>query len=954
MSQADPQPTLYIVDASAYIFKNFHGMRERLSTVNGEPVQAVFGYIRTLFKILRTRTPTHIAIAFDTSGPTFRHEIYPDYKANRPPPPPSLPEQYKLCVDATAALGFRGFEQKGLEADDVIGTLVTSWVNQTGGRCVIVGTDKDMLQLVSDQVRLWDGADRDQGPPQVIERLGVRANQVIDMLGLSGDSSDNIPGVPGIGPKTAAQLLTKYDNLESLLDHADEVKGKRGENLRAYKDQARLSAVLATIKCDADLGLTPGSLLDELAYHGPDLTLADQFFDRLGFERFKRDIRAKSMPQRQSQAYPDSTATSSSQHQSPDHTQGLSSPLQTQEKTKAIQLLSPPPSLDIQVDHSAYLCVTSEEQLLSVIKSVQDAGVLSIDLETTSLDAFQAEILGVALAWASNQAAYIPIDHFYLGVPQQVSLDQLWSYLTPILLDPDFPKVCQNHKYDRKVLAQHGIDVQGWHGDPMLMAHLLDPNRLSFGLDALTKELLNHNNLTFKEVAGKSGGEDRFRLVPVERATEYAAEDADMALRLYQFLLPQLKEVPALWSLYTEVELPLNGVLAEMELAGVKLDLAKLKAQSSATLDQLLALQEDIISLAGERFNVDSPRQLASILFDKLDLVAKGMKKKTKTGQLSTRQDLLESMRGQHPIIDKVLEYRHLAKLRSTYLEALPSLVSSKTKRLHTSFKQTGTATGRLSSSDPNLQNIPLRTPEGRQIREAFITDPGWVLISADYSQVELRLLAHFAEASELIKGFIEGADIHAATASQIFDIPPEDLTSDQRRSAKAINFGLMYGMGPKRLSETIGVTFKEAKIMISTYFEKYGEVRTYFTRAVADAELKEAAETLMGRRRPLPDINRSGRAKSQADRLAVNTPIQGTAADILKVAMVSLHREIKQRNLKTRMLLTVHDELVLEAPEDELAEAVSLTKLCMEEAVSLSVPLAVEVGTGSNWSQIH
>ena len=488
----------------------------------------------------------------------------------------------------------------------------------------------------------------------------------------------------------------------------------------------------------------------------------------------------------------------------------------------------------------------------------------------------------------------------------------------------------------------------------MLMAHLIDPTRLSFGLDAMCRDLLEHENLSFKEVAGSKGSADRFRLVEVERATEYAAEDADMALRLYQMFKPLIEGSESLSHLYYEVELPLNEALAEMELSGVRLDVATLRNQSRDMLIELKRLSAEIHELAGEIFNIDSPKQLSTILFDKLGLEAKGTRKKTSTGQKSTRHEVLETMRSQHAIIGKILDYRHLAKLRSTYLEALPNLVSEKTGRLHSSFSQTGTATGRLSSNDPNLQNIPLRTADGRKIREAFITEPGWCLISADYSQVELRLLAHFAEAKSLIKGFNEGADIHAATASELFGIPQNELTSDQRRSAKAINFGLMYGMGPKRLSESIGVSFAEAKAMINTYFERYGEVRAYFTRAVADAELHEATHTLMGRRRPLKEINAKGRFKAQAERLAVNTPIQGTAADILKVAMVRLYRALKESELKARMLLTVHDELVLEAPVVETDSVVALLKSCMEDAVSLSVPLAVEVGIGANWAEIH
>jgi DNA polymerase I len=939
-------PTLYIVDASAFIFKSFHGLRERLSTADGEPVQAVFGYMRTLLRILRIKSPSHIAVAFDSKGPTFRTKIYPDYKANRPPPPPSLPEQYELCVAGTQSLGLKNFSVKELEADDIIGTLVKAWVKQTSGRCVIIGTDKDMMQLISDQVTMWDGLDKESGLDQVIEKFGVRADQVIDLLGLAGDTSDNIPGVPGIGVKTAAKLLNEYETMEGVLSHADQVKGKRGESLKQYGDQARLSAELATIACEADLGEVIDDLQSLCHFNGPSFNQIEPFFDQLGFARLKMDL-LKRWPRSE-----ELIATTNEVVPKQDSGEPLVSIDQTKKEIETDAGHSIP--LQVVVDRNKYECITKESALIEAINQIKKAGVLSIDLETTSLKIHQAEILGVALAWGENQAAYVPIDHFYLGMPTQLSLEQVKDHLGPLLLDSKLPKVCQNHKYDRKVLAAHDIPSEGWEGDPMLMAHLLDPTRLSFGLDALCQWLFDHTNLTFKQVAGAKGADDRFRLVTVERATEYAAEDADMTLRLYHYFKPQIEANEALKILYYDVELPLNSVLAEMEQTGIRLDCQQLQSQSKEMLIKLLSLSEDIQALAGEKFNIDSPKQLSYILFDKLGLEAKGMKKKTSTGQKSTRHDILEKMKSQHPIIEKILNYRHFAKLRSTYLEALPSLIEPKTQRLHTSFSQIGTATGRLSSTDPNLQNIPLRTPEGKRIREAFITEEGWQLISADYSQVELRLLAHFAEATTLIEGFNQGIDIHAATASEIFGIPPDELTSDQRRGAKAINFGLMYGMGAKRLSESIGVSFKEAKTMVNTYFEKYGEVRAYFSKAVAEAELYEETKTLMGRRRPLKEINAKGARKAQAERLAVNTPIQGTAADILKVAMVKLHRAIKDKQLQARMLLTVHDELVIEAPDHEVEEVVALTRECMESAVQLTVPLAVEVGVGTNWAEIH
>ena len=949
MSQQESSlPTLYVVDASAFIFKSFHGMRERLSTSDGQPVQAVFGYMRTLLRILRVKSPSHIVVTFDSKGPTFRNEIYPQYKANRPPPPEGLHEQYQLCVEGTEALGLKSFSVPGLEADDIIGTLVTAWQKQVAGSCVIVGTDKDMMQLINEQVSMWDSNQLESGLNQVIEKFGVRADQVIDLLGLAGDSSDNIPGVPGIGTKTAAKLLNEYETMENLLNLAEQVKGKRGDNLRLFGDQARLSAELATIACEADLGETIDDLQTLCAFNGPKFETIEPFFDQLGFARLKLDLFKRWPKIEESNSPP--------QLDSPEQT----TELQTHKMPGEVNTIPskvikdtplPPPA---QVDRSLYRCITSEAQLDEVIKEISSSGILSLDLETTSLNVYQAEILGIALAWGENQAAYIPVDHFYLGMPKQLSLAQIKAQLSALLIDENVPKVCQNHKYDRKILTLHDFEVRGWAGDPMLMAHLLDPTRLSFGLDALSKNIFGHKNLSFKEVAGSKGADDRFRLVTVERATEYAAEDADLTLRLYHYFKPQLEASTDLLKLYTDIELPLNEVLAEIELRGIKIDSQQLKTQSKAMFERLQKLSTDIHDLAGETFNIDSPKQLGHILFDRLGLEAKGSKKKTSTGQKSTRHDILERMKDQHEIIEKILEYRHLAKLRNTYLEALPNLVEAKTQRVHTSFSQTGTATGRLSSNDPNLQNIPLRSADGKKIREAFITDEGWQLISADYSQVELRLLAHFAEANNLINGFKMGRDIHATTAAEMFGVALEEVSADQRRGAKAINFGLMYGMGPKKLSESIGVSFKEAKTMIASYFERYGEVRKFFSSAVSDAELHEATKTLMGRRRPLNEINAKGARKAQAERLAVNTPIQGTAADILKLAMVKLYQALKAKNLKARMLLTVHDEIVLEAPIDEVEQVRLLTQSCMENAVQLSVPLAVEVGIGQNWAEIH
>ncbi|MEE2645576.1 MAG: DNA polymerase I [Myxococcota bacterium] len=921
--------TLYLIDGSGFIFRAYFGVRMPMSAPNGTPTNAVYGFIKMLFKLLRERQPTHIAIAFDPGHASFRREIYPEYKANRPPVPDELKLQYPICIEATEALQIPALRLDRFEADDVLGTVARRWP----GPCVIVTVDKDMTQLVDERVSLWDGRDRELGCAEVIEKMGVPPERIVDLLGLAGDSSDNIPGVPGIGPKTAAKLLNQFGDLEQLLARADEVKGKRGASLRENAEAARLSARLAEIRCDAPIELD----LSTLAYGGPDRAILSAFLNSYGFRSLLRDFGLSGdggapPPRRRAPAQ------------------------RPESKQNEVKAAGPRPAgaeidcAPIEVDRTRYRIVLSLEVLEEVIAAIKDAGRLSFDLETTSLHAWDAEIVGVALAWGANEAAYIPLLHRYLGVPEQLDGVQVWAALKPLLMDPSLPKIGQNIKYELSILAQHGIGSKGWAGDTLLLAHLLDASRDRYSLDALSEDILSHSPLSFTEVAGKKGGADRFRLVEIERATEYAAEDADLALRLYDRLWPAIQKNEPLLKLYQEIELPLAHVLSRMERLGVRVDGAQLKRQSISLLGLQETLKEEIHQLAGRSFNVDSPKQLAPILFEQLELP---VIKKSKTGP-STDQSVLEALRGKHPIIEKLIEYRQLTKLRSTYLEALPKLIHRKTGRVHSSFKQSGTATGRLSSSDPNLQNIPTRTEVGKRIREAFITEPGWRLISADYSQVELRLLAHFAKAEGMIAGFKAGEDIHARTAAAIFSLPIEEVSAEQRRRAKAINFGLMYGMGPFRLANELQISRREASEMIARYFERYSEIRGYLEQAVERAKRSGFAETLSGRQRPLPELQARGARRQAAERLAVNTPIQGTAADILKRAMVDLDRRLNDEGLSARLLLTVHDELILEAPEGEVEETVRCLRASMEGAASLSLPLSVDVGVGESWAEIH
>ena len=920
LAAASARDVLYVIDGSGIIFRAYYGVKRPMFSGDGAPVGAVYGFLKILLAILREHTPTHVAIAFDQSGPTFRSDLYPAYKAHRPPPPPDLPGQYALCVEATEALSIPALYWPKMEADDVIGSLAAAWP----GRCVIVSVDKDMAQLVTGRVTLWDGKDEEMGRTEVLEKFGVPPERIVDMLGLAGDASDNIPGVPGIGQKTAAKLLSEFGPLEDLLARAAEVKGKRGEALVAHAADARLSAQLATILTDVPLTVTE----EELRYAGPHMARTGAFLERMGFWSIWRSL---------TEAYP--------------------APAPLARAAEPV-LLKAAPVIELEraierpierpIDRAAYRCLLTAGDLAAACAEIRAAGVMCVDLETTSLHPHDALITGVALAWGPTRAAYVPVDHFYLGVPAQLTLAEALAHLRPLLADPALPKVGHHIKYEQKVLARYGVEVRGWAGDTLLMAYLLDASRERFSLDALALDLLGHKNIAFSELVPKG---ETFAGVDLERATAYAAEDADVTLRLYDLLRPRLKEAPELWRLYEEVELPLSAVLADMELRGVRVDAARLQEQSALYAKELARLEGEAHALVGRAFNLDSPKQLSGILFDELKLAAS---KKTHTG-FSTSQRDLERLEGAHPLVPLLLEHRHLAKLRGTYLEALPKLIHPATGRVHTSFRQTGTVTGRLSSADPNLQNIPLRTPEGRRIREAFVAQEGWTLISADYSQVELRLLAHFAHAADMIRAFEEGADIHARTAAEVFGVDPSAVTPEQRRRAKGINFGLMYGMGPRKLGETLKVPMGEAKEMIDRYFTRYASVRAYFQDAVELARAHRAATTLYGRRRPLPELESDKPAeREQGERLAVNTPIQGTAADILKVAMVRLDAALREGGLRARMLLTVHDELVLEAPLEEVERVVALTRVCMEGAATLSLPLRVDLGVGADWASIH
>jgi DNA polymerase I len=896
MSPVNKEP-LYIVDGSGFIFRAYYGIRAPMSAKDGTPTNAVYGFVRLLLNAIRDKKAKNLVVVFDPPGPTFRVEIYDAYKANRSAPPDDLIPQFALCREAVAKLNIPSCEVSGYEADDVIATLARHWTEaQTERDCVIITADKDLCQLVDERVTLWDGKEKETDAEGVVAKFGVPASLVIDALGLAGDASDNIPGVPGIGLKTAATLLNTYGGMSELLDAAHTIKGKRGQNLVEFRDQALLSKELATII--TDVAIDDLSLDFELSPPEPG-PLAD-FFRRLNFRRFLEEF--------------DLSETA---------------------KPKA------------SLSFDGYRTATSFEELEAIIQAVRAHRTLSFDLETTSLNPLDATIVGFAVSWAPGMAAYIPVGH--TKGPQLATVDVL-EQLAPLLRDSSIRIYGQNLKYDLKVLLNRfnleGIRV---YRDSMIAAYLLDPGRRQLGLDHLALEVFGHVTIKFKELLAKAGV-DEISAVSIEETTVYACEDADVALRLgihYETELTQLQLTP----LEQDIENPLINVLARMESTGIRLIPDVLRTQSAELTTQVELLRTEILEMAGEDFNVDSPKQLACILFEKLELPEI---KRTKTGQ-STDHQVLQALTLHHPIAARVLDYRQLVKLKNTYLDTLPNLIHSTTARIHTQFRQAVTATGRLSSSEPNLQNIPIRTSEGRRVREAFVPSDGYTLISADYSQIELRLLAHYSEDPGLVDGFREGADIHRRTAAEVFDVPIDAVSSDQRRQAKSVNFGLMYGMSAFRLSNELSIPQGDARRLIKRYFSQYAGVKKYFEIAINDARTNLKAKTLFGRVRTLAHINsRVFNLRQQSERLAINTPIQGTAADILKVAMLKVQDRLDKEGIDARMLLTVHDELVLECKENVVDATVSIVKEEMEAAVTLRVPLVVEVGVGASWAQIH
>jgi DNA polymerase-1 len=919
--------TLLLVDGSGYLYRAFHALPD-LRTSAGEPTGAIRGFIGML-RVLAEQSPAEYrACVFDAKGKTFRDDLFAEYKANRPAMPDDLSVQIGPIHDAVRALGWPVVEVPGVEADDVIGTLAER-ARREGFRCVIVTTDKDLAQLVNDEIELLDTMSRDGGPPRRLDRAGVMARfgvapeRIVEYLMLVGDSVDNVPGVEKVGPKTAARWLTEYGSLDNLLQHAGEISGAVGENLRKALGWLPTARALVTVRTDADLS-TQVPTLEALQIRPPDTGALRELYERYEFRAWLKAM--------------DAEPGDSSARDIP--ASGRASPLAAPEAR---------PALHKPQVH--YETVLTQTQLDEWIRRIEQAPLTSIDTETTSLEPMVARLVGVSLSVAELEGCYIPLAHRYPGAPDQLALEQVLQKLRPWLESSRHPKVGQNLKYDTHVLANHGVALEGVEHDTSLESYVLEAHR-GHDMEALAERHLGRHVLTYEQVCGKGARQIGFEEVSVDRATEYSAEDAEVALALHRVLWPRIGEHKGLEYIYRSIEIPVSRVLFAMERAGVLVDPQPLAAQSRDLGQRIFALEEQAHRLAGQPFNLGSPKQIGDILFGKLGLP---VQKKTATGAPSTDEDVLERLAADYPLPKTLLEHRALSKLKSTYSDKLPLMVRPETGRVHTTYGQATAITGRLASTDPNLQNIPIRTAEGRRIREAFIAPAGSHIVSADYSQVELRIMAHLSDDVGLLEAFARGQDVHRATASEVFGVTVDQVTADQRRTAKVINFGLIYGMSAFGLASNLGIGRDEAKSYIDRYFARYPGVARYMDATRALAKRQGYVETVFGRRLWVPEINSpNGPRRQGAERAAINAPMQGTAADLIKLAMLATHDWLQRESLRTRLIMQVHDELVFEVPDAELEQIHARIPDLMCHVASLKVPLAVDVGAGLNWDQAH
>jgi DNA polymerase-1 len=902
--------TLYLIDGTAQIFRAFYAVQS-LSKKDGTPTNAIFGFIKMLLKLIQNESPQYLGVCFDPPGPTFRHEMYEQYKAHRQPTPEELIQQIEPIKEFVRLMKIPICEVSGYEADDALATLAKKAERQ-GMKVVIVSPDKDLLQLVTENV--WTMSER-MGhkkiytPEAVQEKYGVTPVQIRDFLGLVSDSSDNIPGIKGIGPKTASKLLAEFGSLEALLEHPEAVKSKKQqERLREDKAIALQSKELATVRTDVPVELN----IDELQLSTPDYENLRAYFHDFEFYSLIRDV----IP-----------------------TENLGYPLAAQEDAAS------------QPQEKQYETVLTEDQLDAVLEELRQSGGFAVDTETTSQHPMQAELVGISLSTKPHTGYYIPIGHRYIGSPKQLPLETVIDRLKPILEDETLPKYGQNIKYDIIILAHYGIQIKGVTFDSMLASYVLNPSKRSHGMDNLAEEYLSYRTIKFEEVCGKGAKQTTIDMVPVDTVTKYASEDADVTLLLTNILKPQLEE-HNLRELYEKVELPLIDVLATIEQHGVKVDVGMLENISAELAGRLKGIQQEIYELAGQEFNINSPKQLGPILFEKHQMPGA---KKTKTGY-STNVDVLTDLaRAGFDLPARVLDYRQLSKLKSTYSDALPKQILAKTGRIHTSFNQTVAATGRLSSSDPNLQNIPVRTEEGRRIRQAFIPEEGCLLLSADYSQIELRIMAHVTGDPELRKAYQHNEDIHTKTATQIFGLSAADITPNMRREAKTINFSVIYGISAFSLAKDLNIPRKEAQRYIDEYFTLYKGVKEFMEITIKQAKRTGYVTTLLNRIRYIPELkSKNNNIRNFGERTAVNTPIQGTAADMIKLAMIAIHKRLISDYPDVKMIMQVHDELVFEVPESRADDVKQLVVTEMESVLDLDVPIKVDAHYGKNWDEAH
>ena len=919
---------LILVDGSGYLYRAFHALPP-LTNSRGEPTGAVLGVLNMLNKMIKEEAPDRIAVVFDAPGRTFRDDLFDQYKAHRTPMPDDLRAQVQPLHDTVAAMGVPLLRVPGVEADDVIGTLAKQAAD-AGFKVLISTGDKDMAQLVGPNVELLNTMSNTR-----LDRIGVKAKfdvfpeQIVDYLALVGDTSDNIPGVTSVGPKTAAKWLNEYQNLDALIGHAADISGKVGENLRNELPMLELSRKLATIDTTLQLEVTP----EQLSAGAPDVPRLRELYSRMELRALLKALgKEGALDAAQGSTEIDVIVAKTATSGGP-------------QVEAAVVLIDTPAPRD-------YHKIMTEEALDAWLEKLKAAPLISFDTETDSLDYMKAQIVGVAFAVSPREAAYVPLGHDYPGAPHQLDRNKVLAALKPILEDLTTLKLGHHLKYDAHVLANYGIALNGQRFDSMLESYVLNSVATRHDMDSTAQRYLGVKTIHYEDVVGKGAKKITFNQVDVDQAAEYSAEDADVTLQLHQAIWPQIEAVPALKSVYEEIEQPLVPVLFRMERAGVLVDRALLRTQSSEIAVRMLELQSQAHREAGGVFNVDSPKQLQEILFGRLGIP---VMRKTPTGQPSTAEDVLEELAETYPLPKLILEYRGMAKLKSTYTDNLPLQINPATGRIHTSYHQAVAATGRLSSQDPNLQNIPIRTLEGRRIRQAFIAPPGHSLVAADYSQIELRIMAHLSGDASLLRAFAEDRDVHQATAAEVFGIAPDLVSADQRRSAKAINFGLMYGMSAFGLARQLGIGRGDAQKYMDLYFERYPGVRRYMDETRRQARETGYVETVFGRRLYLPEIqSRNAALRQYAERSAINAPMQGTAADIIKRAMIEVDSWLQSSRIPARLIMQVHDELVLEVADEAVEALVGQTRTHMIRAADLSVPLKVDVGVGRNWDEAH